>query len=98
MVGVECANGRLIDERDLHRLEELDDAIFAALEGDADALDRSSELWRALSAEAPPALLEESREQYIRHAETVFARSRRMPQDTLGLGFAALEVLALMSD
>ncbi|MEM6798804.1 MAG: hypothetical protein AAF589_04750 [Planctomycetota bacterium] len=97
-IDVECADGRLIEESDLQKLEELDDAVFAALDGDAQALDRSGWLWRRLQREAPPALLDESREQYIRRAESVFARYHDEPHDALAPAFAALEVLALMAE
>ena len=98
VVGVECAGGRLIDEADLRQIEELDDTIFAALEGDADALDRSARLWRRLRRDAPESLLDESREQYIRQAEAVVTRYREAPHDALGRAFAAIEVLALVAD
>ena len=103
VVGVECAGGNLIDATDLRRIEELDDAIFDALDGDADALDRSSRLWRQLRrdvAQSPwgESLLDESREQYIRQAEAVVTRYRESPHDALGSAFAAIEVLALVAD
>ncbi|MEM8864239.1 MAG: hypothetical protein AAGF31_01680 [Planctomycetota bacterium] len=97
-VGVEFADGELIDRSDLERLEELDDVIFSALEGDAEALDRSAVLWRRLRHEAPPALVEESREQYVRQAKAICHEYREAPRRTLARAFAAIEILGLLAE
>ncbi|MEM1304425.1 MAG: hypothetical protein AAGG46_05995 [Planctomycetota bacterium] len=97
MVDVAGSDGSLLDAWVLERLEELDDTIFGALEGDADALDKSAGLWKRLRRVAPPKLVDESREQYVRRAEAVLRASRRKPVEMLGRQFAALEVLALTS-
>jgi hypothetical protein len=82
----------------IRRLEELDDSVFAALEGDAAALDRSVRLWRAVTAELDPEVVAESREQYLRRAETVLNESRTDPVRSLPRAFAAIEVLNLLAD
>lgn len=98
MVGVECADGRLIEASDLARIEALDDTVFAALAGDPAALDQVADLWRRLKRDAPRHLVEESREQYIRHAENLCRQYRDEPLDTLGRAFAAVEILAMMGE
>ena len=80
------------------RLEELDDSVFAALEGDAEALDRSVQLWRAVTSEFEPEVVAETREQYLRRAETVWHESRNDPVDSLPKAFAAIEVMNLLAD
>ena len=98
MVGVHRADGGLIEQADLARIEELDDVIFSALEGDAEALNRSAQLWRELQRDAPATLLEESREQYLRQAESIRDRYANQPSRALGRTFAALEILALLAE
>jgi len=98
MVAVERADGRLINQSDLDRIEQLDDVIFSALGGDAAALDRSAKLWRELQRVAPPALLEESREQYLRQAQAICDRYFDDPARALGRMFAATEILALLAE
>jgi hypothetical protein len=85
-------------EEVVRRLEELDDSVFAALEGDAAALDRSVRLWRAVTAEFDPEVVAESREQYLRRAETVWNESRTDPVGSLPRAFAAIEVMNLLAD
>lgn len=97
-VGVESPDGDLIDESDLALLEELDDVIFGALEGDPEALDRSAKLWRRLKDEAPEKLVEESREQYVRRALAICERYRYEPCDTIAKRFAAMEILTLLAE
>ncbi len=83
---------------DLDQLEELDDTIFAALEGDAAALDRSRQLWTAARREVATPLIEESQEQYAKRALMVWDASRSRPEESLTRAFAALEVLGLLAD
>jgi hypothetical protein len=97
-VVVSCASGREIGGAALERLEELDDTIFAALDGDPEALDRSRELWSTVARELEPPLVAESGAQYARHARTVFDASRSNPEQSLSRAFAALEVLGLLAD
>lgn len=85
-------------EEVIRRLEELDDNVFAALDGDAAALDRSLRLWHAVTAELEPEDVAESREQYLRRAETVWNESRSDPVGSLPRAFAAIEVMTLLAD
>lgn len=97
-VVVSCPRGTEIAGRVLERLEELDDTIFAALEGDAEALDRSRILWSDVRREIDEPLLAESRAQYARHARNIWDASRSNPEESLARAFAALEVLGLVDE
>jgi hypothetical protein len=52
----------------LAQLELLDDAVFEAMSGNADALEDVERLWPRLVAELGAEKLEESREQYLRYS------------------------------
>lgn len=97
-VGVRCGSEDVVPLHHLERIEELDDAIFAALNGDPEALDRSASLYRAASRHTPAELLDESRRQYIRRAESIVEDSQHTPGRSLGRTFAALEILTLMAE
>lgn len=102
MADVVCAEGKVVDFRILARLETLDDVIFEALNGDAEALDQARHFWRDLSGMSvdslPTELLEESRRQYLRKAEAVCELYRHQPEQTLGKVFAALEIMGILAD
>jgi hypothetical protein len=80
----------------LAQLELLDDAVFEAMSGNADALEDVERLWPKLVAELGAEKLEESREQYLRYSlstwerflETGFAQPER--------AVAALHVLSVV--
>ena len=83
----------------LQRLEELDDMVFAALDGNADALDRElTNCGRTSPRELDPPLVAESQAQYARHARSVWDASRSNPEASLTRAFAALEVLGLVAE
>ena len=102
MAPVSCGRGDCAAEElsaeVVRRLEELDDSIFAALEGNAAALDRSVQLWHAATADFDPRMIAESRQQYLRRAETVWNESRTDPVGSLPKAFAAIEVMALLGE
>jgi hypothetical protein len=78
-------------------LEELDDSIFAAIQGSDDALERARTLWPRAIAEIEWQLVEESREHYLRFAIEV---SRRLDQNefrTPENAVLALEVISLLT-
>lgn len=93
-----CAEEGLLESEVQHRLEELDDAVFAALRGDAAALDRSGKLWRQMVREIEAPLLDESRSQYLRHAEKVWTECQANTLESLPRAFAAIEVMTLLTD
>jgi hypothetical protein len=79
-------------------LEELDDAIFSALQGSEESLEMAKRLWARAVAEIHWELVEESREQYLRFAVEV---SRRFQQSELHYperSFAALEIIILLTE
>src|ERR1700742_1423510 len=53
------------------RLEWLDDLMFAAIDGDPVALDHAADAWHKTRNELGDVATEESRLQYMRHAQTV---------------------------
>jgi hypothetical protein len=95
---VVTGDGQQISCESLERLERLDDTVFAALSGDAAALEAVRKQWREASRAIDAALLDETREHYLDRARSRWRRSQESPSDRLTLGFAALEVLALLDD
>ncbi|MGL4513201.1 MAG: hypothetical protein ACRCT8_08930 [Lacipirellulaceae bacterium] len=94
---VVCAWGEEIAPATLERLERLDDAVFAALRGDAAALDEAVYQWRDAVTRIDPRLLEASREVYHERAASHWCASRERPDASLPQAFAALEILALVA-
>jgi hypothetical protein len=69
----------------LAKLEMLDDAVFAAINGVDLAFERLRTLWPAVLAELGDELVAESREQYLRYAIHIWEQLT----DSLGLGNVA---------
>lgn len=90
------ADGRRIPGDSLERLERLDDTVFAALGGDAQALDEAARAWREAQTSVDPRLLDESRRHYVGRAMSRWLCSQRQPAERLATGFAALEILGLL--
>ena len=83
----------------MEELERLDDAVFEAIAGKPGALDELRKLWPEVLSRLSPELVEESREQYVRHAlrvwrECVQGEEIRNP----GLAVAAMDVVCLLFD
>jgi len=81
----------------LEKLDQLDDAVFDAIDGDTAALDLIRRMWPEILNELDPQLVEESREQYIRYAIEAWqgldeAGGSRDP----GRAIAVLDVLAAL--
>ena len=79
-------------------LEELDDAIFSALQGSEDSLEKAKTLWPRAIAEIDGELVEESREHYLRFAVET---SRRLQQSELRSperSVMALEIVSLLTE
>ena len=78
-------------------LEELDDAVFAALKGCPESLETTRRLWPQVVSTLGWELVDESREQYLRFAvETTIRRQEeeiRSPERSV----AALEILSLLA-
>ena len=88
------------DEQDVDpiaRLEWLDDLMFAAIDGDPVALDCAADAWKRTRDELGEPALEESREQYVRRAQTVWRTLRCEPNHPPHKVFAAIEIISLLS-
>jgi hypothetical protein len=80
----------------IHHLEELDDVIFAAIDGDQAALQESTAAWhRALKTLGHDAI-EETRRQYLRHAQSVWEGLRHQNVQPPHKIFAAIEIIGLL--
>ena len=78
------------------QLEALDDIIFAAIDGDPGALQESSEAWRKAISELGSDAIEETRRQYLRHAQGVWESLRHQPVQPPHKIFAAIEIIGLL--
>ncbi len=80
----------------LEMLERIDDLVFAAIGGDERALAELEVLWPTAAGELEPALVEQSREQYLRCALAIWGEcvegDVRRPERTA----AAIEVLCVL--
>jgi hypothetical protein len=88
---VEFPDSDSIEVRD--QLEELDDAMFAAIAGAQGAFEKARNLWFNAVASLPWGLIEESREQYLRYAAEV---SRGIDSNGVRNQAAALAAVKVM--
>jgi hypothetical protein len=79
------------------KLEWLDDLMFEAIEGDPVALETAIDAWRKSVDELGIAVLEESRHQYLRRAQSVWNELRNQPNRSPHKVFAAIEVISLLA-
>lgn len=77
-------------------LEHLDDMVYTAMSGDTSALAEVEVLWPLVLDELGPELVDESREQYLRFALTVWTEFLNQPEGTTALAAAALDVLLVL--
>lgn len=81
----------------IEKLEQLDDLVFEAIAGKPGALDALRRLWPEVLAQVGPSLVEESREQYLRHALNVWKECIDGDQiHNPSLALATMEVLCLL--
>ena len=83
----------------LEKLEHLDDVVYEAISGQGEALEQLQKLWPEVIAELGESLVDESREQYLRYAmsiweDTIRDNGIRNPARAM----QTLEVLCLMFD
>ncbi len=83
----------------LEKLERLDDLVFDAIAGREGALEQLTQYWPKVRAELCEPLLAESREQYVRHALSIWQtcltpEGLRDPTRAI----SALDVLCLLFD
>jgi hypothetical protein len=81
----------------LARLEWLDDLMFAAIDGDPVALETAADAWRKIVDELGAPTLEESRQQYLRRAQSVWNSLRNVPNHPPHKVFAAIEMISLLA-
>jgi hypothetical protein len=79
------------------RLEWLDDLMFAAIDGDPVALDHAADAWHQTRDELGDIATEESRQQYMRRAQTVWHDLREQPNHPPHKVFAAIEIISLLA-
>ena len=78
------------------QLELLDDVIFAAIDGDSTALESAAAAWQSALGDLGHETLEETRRQYLRHAQNVWDALRRQPIQPPHRIFAAIEIIGLL--
>ena len=83
----------------VEKLEALDDAVFEAINGREESLQRLTSLWPVLRTELGEDLLAESREQYLRYAMSIWQQcvDRETVRDPLR-AVHALDVLCVLFD
>jgi len=83
----------------MEHLERLDDTVFEAIAGKPGALDELRQLWPDVLARLGSELIEESREQYLRHALRVWRDCLEGDQiQNPSLAVAAMDVVCLLFD
>lgn len=82
----------------LEVLEHLDDLVFAAIGGDEPALAELQVLWPTVAGDLAPDLVEQSREQYLRCALSIWSEAAdtrsRQPEKAI----SAIDVLCILFD
>jgi hypothetical protein len=93
-----CANWTREETRPevIVQLEALDDVIFAAIDGDPAALQESSAAWQRAVDELGHETIEETRRQYLRHAQGVWESLRHQQVQPPHKIFAAIEIIGLL--
>ncbi len=82
----------------MEKFELLDDLVFDTINGKQPALNQLSTVWPKLSAELPPDLLAESREQYLRYALKLWDDKQSGAVRDLNWASTALDVLSVLFD
>jgi hypothetical protein len=80
----------------INHLEELDDVIFAAIDGDQAALQESAAAWHRAVKTVGHDAIEETRRQYLRHAQSVWESLRHESVQPPHKIFAAIEIIGLL--
>jgi hypothetical protein len=78
----------------LESLERLDDSVFDAISGDGDAMETFRTLWPQLRGQLGDPLLQESREQYLRYALSIWEQCTAI--DAVRNAERAIQVLEVM--
>jgi hypothetical protein len=80
----------------VNHLEALDDVIFAAIDGDQAALQESAAAWHRAVKTLGHDAIEETRRQYLRHAQSVWESLRHESVQPPHKIFAAIEIIGLL--
>lgn len=88
---VEVTNDGLIDQ-----LGQLDDAVFDAIAGSAEGLERMRELWPNAKTEIAPHLIDESREHYMRYMVNEWTQRFSDASDVQKTCLPSLEVIRIL--
>jgi hypothetical protein len=80
----------------MQQLETLDDVIFAAIDGDQAALRESPAAWHHAVRTLGPDAIEETRRQYLRHAQSVWEGLRHQNVQPQHKVLAAIEIIGLL--
>jgi hypothetical protein len=80
----------------INHLEDLDDVIFAAIDGDQAALQESAAAWHRAVRTLGHDAIEETRRQYLRHAQSVWEGLRHQSVQPPHKIFAAIEIIGLL--
>jgi hypothetical protein len=80
----------------IDQLEALDDVIFAAIDGDQAALQHSAAAWHGAVTSLGHDTIEETRRQYLRHAQSVWEELRHQSVQPPHKIFAAIEIIGLL--
>ncbi len=81
----------------IERLESLDDVIFPAIEGDAEALARSQPAWEQVVAELGLEAVRESQREYLRYARSTWDYLKQNATVDRGRLMALLQLIAMLS-
>jgi hypothetical protein len=79
-------------------LEDLDDAIFSALQGSDESLGKARALWPRAIAEIDEEMVEESREHYLRFAVETSQRFRSDGFRSSEQSAVAIEIILLLTE
>jgi hypothetical protein len=89
-------SGEELSSEVVHHLEALDDVIFAAIDGDQAALQESAAAWHRAVKTLGHDAIEETRRQYLRHAQSVWEGLRHQAVQPPHKILAAIEIIGLL--
>src|SRR5690242_16697873 len=78
----------------VNKLEALDDVIFPAIDGDAQALSASEQAWKSTLAEVGATAIAETKSEYLRYARSTW---QLLKSQTVGNPLRMLAVLKVIS-
>ena len=84
------------DPAAIERLEQLDDAVYDAINGSVDAMATVNELWQQLCSQLSPATLAAAREQYLRYTLTLWDACADEPLREPQRAARALDMLTVL--